>query len=106
MALIEIKNLHLHVAIENAAGIMQAVQQILTNQNKIIMTTQEAVEKLNGVATQLGKVRTEVQKLVDAAANNGNVSPELQAAIDSVAAAVQGVDDLNADETPTEEPVQ
>lgn len=63
------------------------------------MTNQEAIDKLNGIATQVAKVKEEVQKLVDAAANAGDVSPELQAAIDSVSAAVQGVDDLNPDAT-------
>lgn len=63
------------------------------------MTQAEAAQKLTQVATQLGKVRAEVQKLVDAANNEEDISSELQSAIDSVSNAVQGVDDLNADET-------
>jgi prefoldin subunit 5 len=66
------------------------------------MTQEEAIAKLNAQATQLAKVRAEVQKFIDAAQNQGNVSPELEAAINSVQDAIQGVDDLNTDET-TEE---
>lgn len=96
-------DINLHIANLNIYGLdksdKEILQQIFKQNQTIIMTTQEAVDKLNGVATQLAKVRTEVQTLVDAAANSGNVSPELQAAIDSVSAAVQGVDDLNPDAT-------
>lgn len=79
---------HLHI---NPDKIIKLLKQIIMNQ-------QEAAEKLNTVATQVAKVQTEVQKLIDTANGDDTVSPELQAAIDSVAAAVQGVDDLNADE--------
>lgn len=70
--------------------------------DKMGKTQSEAAAQLNTIATQLGKVRTEVQKLVDAAANEDQISDELQTAIDNVQNAVQGVDDLNADVT--EEP--
>jgi predicted RNA-binding Zn ribbon-like protein len=46
MALIEIKNLHLHVAIENAAGIMQGINSIIS--------------KLNQMAQELDTLKTEV----------------------------------------------
>jgi hypothetical protein len=73
-------------------------KEIINKLNQIIMTNQEAIDKLNAQATQLAKVRAEVQKLVDAAQNQGNVSPELEAAITNVENAIKGVDDLNPDE--------
>lgn len=69
--------------------------------NKVLMTQEEAIAKLNANAEQLAKVKAEVQKLVDAGQNQPDISPELEAAITAVSNAIQGVDDLNADvETP------
>lgn len=80
----------------------QSHYTIIHKLNQLIMTQQEAIQKLDTLATQVEKVKTEVQALVDAAGQEDEVSPELQAAIDRVSAAVQGVDDLNPDAT--EEP--
>lgn len=94
-----IDNVHIHVKDEKQLKqISETVNFLKTQNQSIIMTQQEAIDKLNGQATQLAKVRAEVQKLVDAAANAGNISPELEAAINGVSTAIQGVDDLNADE--------
>lgn len=95
-------DIHIHIANLHIHGLSSAdkdtIQNIFNNTKTLIMTNQEAIDKLNAQATQLSKVRTEVQKLVDAAQNQGNVSPELEAAINGVQAAIQGVDDLNPDE--------
>lgn len=100
-----IENVHLHIKDEKQLKeIMEGVNFLKTQNQTINMKTQEAVDKLNAQAAQLGKVRTEVQKLVDAAANADNVSPELEAAINNVQNAIQGVDDLNPDEVVNPEP--
>lgn len=61
------------------------------------MTNQEAIDKLNAMAAQMGKVSTEVQGLIAIIQNQGNVSPEVEAGINNVQSAIQGVDDLNPD---------
>lgn len=67
--------------------------------NKIDMETQEALTKLTDLNTQVNKIKGEVQKLIDAANNtNGEIPEDVAAAIDSLAATIQGVDDLNPDE--------
>lgn len=88
------------------AGIAAGIVAVLFKQqlNRIEMTTQEAIAKLNEQATKLEKVRVEVQALKDAAQNEGNVSPELEAAIARVDAALTQVDDINPDEVTPEEP--
>lgn len=96
-------HIHIHKHIHHHHD---GADEIKSQLNKIVMTTEEAVAKLNGIATQLQKVKAEVQILVDAGANAGNITPELQAAIANVAGAVQGVDDLNADAPPAEPPAE
>jgi hypothetical protein len=64
---------------------------------KIMATQQELAAQLTATAAQVAKVKTEVENLLAIIAGQANVSPELQAAADAVQAAVQGVDDLNAD---------
>lgn len=63
------------------------------------MTQEEAIAKLDAQAAQLTKIQTEVQALIDAGANQPNITPELEAAINRVGAAIQTVDDQNADAT-------
>lgn len=64
------------------------------------MTDQEAIDKINNLTTQVGKVKTEVEALILAAQNQGNVSEALATAITNAQTALQGVDDLNADAQP------
>lgn len=91
---------HNHNHIDTAA-ILNELNIIKLQNQKIIMTTQEAVEKLNQQAAQVSKIRTEVQTLIDAVNNQGNVAPEVETAINNVGAALQGLDDMNADASPT-----
>lgn len=89
------------IGIGAALGLILGKQCTINKKlNQLIMTNEEAIAKLDAQATQLEKVRTEVQTLIDAATNQGNVSPELEAAINRVQAAIQTVDDQNADAEP------
>lgn len=98
-------NIHLHIANVNVTvhddkhlhQIADILQLHTKKLNQLIMTNEEAIAKLDAQATQLAKIQTEVQSLIDAATNQGNVSPELEAAINRVQAAIQTVDDQNAD---------
>lgn len=69
-----------------------------------VMATQaEQAATLRAIVDQLAKVRTEiaraVQRLVDAIATAGATTPEVDEATAALQAAVQGLDDLNPDET-------
>lgn len=72
----------------------------LNKKMDVIMGTQkELAVKLDAVATQVEKVRTEVESVKQALLDSLNVDPEVQAAFDRLESAVQGVDDLNEDST-------
>jgi hypothetical protein len=104
-------NIHLHIANVNVSvhddkqlsAILERVTLIQKQVKTILMTQEEAVQAVKDLTAQVGKVSTEVQKLIDAAQNQGNVSPELADAITAAKAALQGLDDLNADATETPE---
>lgn len=103
---IEAVEYHTHNHIDIGA-LTAELKNINHHLKSIEMTNQEAIDKINAQSTQLGKIKTEVQKLVDAAQNQGNISPELESAINGLQTAIQGVDDLNADEAtapPEEQP--
>jgi DNA repair ATPase RecN len=84
-------HLHIHHHLANE-------DKIINQLNKLTMTTQEAIQKINDNTAKLEKVRTEVQNLKDAVANAGNVDPEIEAALGRLDAALTAVDDINPDE--------
>lgn len=88
-----------------AIGLLQSIN---TKLDTIIMTQQEATQKLTDISAELVKVGTETATLVtnvadlkkalaDAQAAGGTITPELEAAINGVAAQAQTVDDLVPD---------
>lgn len=89
-------------------GDEEQLQQIIKKLNKMALSQQEAIAKLDAQAEVLTKVKSEVEALKEIAEGAGNVSPELEAAIGRVDAAIKGVDDINedapAEEPPAEEP--
>lgn len=74
-----------------------------------IMASQaEQAAKLRALGVQLAKARGEIIAAVDrltaALATAGATTPEVDEATAALATAVQGLDDLNPDETPAEPP--
>jgi multidrug resistance efflux pump len=74
-----------------------------------IMATQaEQAAKLRALGAQLAKARGEIIAAVDrltaAVAAGGGTTPEVDDATAALQVAVQGLDDLNPDETPEEPP--
>lgn len=74
---------------------------ILSHLNILKMNIDEAVAKVNELTGQVNKIAGEVTNVKDqlaaALAAGKEVPQELQDAIGNLGAAVQGVDDLNAD---------
>ena len=68
------------------------------------MEQSELAAKLVSLATQLEKVKTEINakiELLESAIEAADdVSPEVEAAFDAVKTAVQGIDDINPDAEP------
>lgn len=87
-------------------------QKIIQKQNQKIMDTQtQIVEKINAAIAQLGKIKeestatlTKVSELQAVIDNQGGVSPELQEAVDKLLAQAKVVDDLVPDAIPPVEP--
>jgi hypothetical protein len=73
---------------------------IIKNQNKIIMTNEELVARIDAQATKLTKIQTEIQALKDTINTTPNVPQVVVDAVDRVDAALQATDDMNED-TPT-----
>jgi len=63
--------------------------------NKMALSNKEAVDKINALTTQVGKIGTEVTALKDIILSQGNVTPEVEAALANLENAVKGGDDLN-----------
>ena len=78
---------------------------IIKKLNQIIMEQKDFALQLTALKDQAEKAKAEilakVQSLEDALDAADDVAPEVQAAFDELKASIQGIDDLNADSTPT-----
>lgn len=76
--------------------------------DSIMATQAEQAAKLRAIGTQLAKARGEiiaaVERLTAAVAAGGATTPEVDEATQALQLAVQGLDDLNPDETPADPP--
>lgn len=78
--------------------------EILQQLKKIGKQMSETQEKIDALAAQLAKAKAEI--LVQVAELQAQIDAGEQVDLTALTEAVQGIDDLNPDETPPEEPAE
>lgn len=93
--------LHVKLEITGIESLLALLTSINRKVDKIMASQQEEADKLNALATQLGKASDEIlkaiQDLKDALAAAGSTSPEVDAATQALTEKAQALDDIVPD---------